>query len=268
MLERVTDLSATNWIRKTVLSMENFASRGGNYVEHCIPAIYEAYGKIFHNMYEDTSVDNKTVTWDDLHKQKPVDLGDPLQTVLHDATKVYGGECEKDPDKLIRIRWKELSDRYGLQYHADLNVESFTRSFPTQSWPRYLTGPDEGMLEGSTCKEIVRSIATATSDFDLSQECFFLYDLIATTNYESDLLYRGRLKSVFDTYQLDDISSTPTYWWPIDQTWLVCTDWDLPFTLIGGSEKLISTIMSNHELECLPVAPTNRIDYKSDTINR
>lgn len=264
-LERINDLSATDWIRKKVDSLENFESRGGNYVTHCIPNVFESYCKVFHNIYEDTSINDKTVTWDDLHKQKPVDLEDPVQKVLNDATTVYGRDF--DHDNVIRVRWKVLAERYNLLFHDEMNVDSFSRNFPTGSWPRYLIGPDEGMLDGSTCKEIVRSIAISTSDFDLSQECFFLYDLIATATYDSDLLYNGPLKSIFDTYQLDEVSSTPTYWWPTDQKWLVCTDWDLPFTLVGGSGAFIGKIMSNPELECLLAEPSNRIDYKSDTLN-
>lgn len=264
-LERVNDLSAADWLRKNVDSTDNFESRDGNYVTHCIPDVFESYCKVFHNVYEDVSIDDRSITWDEVSKRESANLDDPVEKLIHDSTMVYGGDF--DPNNLKRIRWSDLAARYSLQFHPELNVDSFSRNFPTRSWPRYLIGPDEGMLDDSTCKEIVRSIALATSDFDLSQQCFFLYDLIATTNYESDLLYKGRLKSLFDTPKLEDVSGTPTYWWPADNKWLVCTDWDLTFTLIGGSEEFISSIISNSEIECLLIEPTNRIDYKSDTVN-
>jgi len=264
-LEPVEDLSTTNWIRENVDPLENSESREGNYVSHCIPKLFESYCKVFHNIYVDKSVDDLAITWNELSKQESTNLDDPVEKLVHESTMVYGGEF--DSENLVRIRWATLAERFELSFHSEFNVDSFSRNFPTRSWPRYLIGPDEGMWDDSTLRELVRSIAIATSDYSLSQQCFYLYDLIATVDYESDRLYKGHLKDIFDTLALDDVSGTPTYWWPAAQNWLVCSDWDLTFTLVAGSEAFISSIMSNPELECLRVQPSNRIDYKADTIN-
>lgn len=266
-LQSVPDLNEGAWIKKNTLSLESPMNKGGNFVEHCIPAKFPSYCKIFHNIYEDESIKDHTVTWDYIHKHQPVDLNDPVQKALGAVTRLYGGTDPLGQGNLTRIRWAALAERYDLKFHADINVDSFSRNFPTTSWPRYLTGPEEGSLEGSTCKEIIRSIGIATADFELSRDYFFLYDVIATMKYERDLLFEGPLRSAFETYKLEGVNGTPTYWWPKDRSLLLCTDWDLVFTLVGGTEEVIESLISNPELECVAVNPKNRIDYKSDTIN-
>ena len=122
-------------------------------------------------------------------------------------------------------------------------------------------------MEFDSAREVVRSIATARSDFGAEQLCYFHYDLIATLGYESDLLFEGKLIDVFATYNLESVHGSPTQWWPEDRGWFVCSDWDLTFTLVGGSEEIIDELISNLDLEAVRVEPTFRIDNQSDQIN-
>lgn len=264
--KKLDDLGEASWISQNTTAIEPDAENwNGNFVSHCVPAVYPAYCKVFHPIYEDHSVKDRNLTWDDLNRKRSRNLDDPIEKLLGDATTIYGGEY--DPKNVMPITWRELADRIGLQFHPELIVSSFTRNFPGSSWPRYLIGPDEGHLEINTLKAIVLSIAKLTSNFEFSQPCYFHYDLIATASYESELLFKGKLLHVFDTPCLEDVSTTPTHWWPSDREWFVTSDWDLTFTLIGGSIDLVNSLVWNSEIDCVRVTPNTRVDYKSDQIN-
>jgi hypothetical protein len=258
--------SEAKWIRKRVIVTEHFDPVVGNQIGNLFPTMFQSYCKVFHNIYQDNAIEDHSTTWDDVEKRKTYDPTDPVANLKHTATTVYGGTDNRDRERLTRLRWSELAEQYGLRFHGDINQNSFTRNFPGGSWPFYLIGPQEGNLEVPTCGEIVRSIIIATGG-DLSELCYFLYDLIATQALESDLLFSGPLRSIFETYELDEVHGTPTFWWPADRNWLVCTDWDLTFTVVGGSSDLIAAIVSNPELEAITVEPSSRVDFKSDTIN-
>lgn len=263
---KLDDLDPALWISQNTTSPEPDPEKwSGSFVSLCVPTVFPAYCKVFHPIYEDLSVKDRDITWNDLNQKLPRNLDDPVEKLLGDSTFIYGGEY--DPENVKPITWQELADRNGLKFHPELTVNSFTRNFPRSSWPRHLIGPEEGHLELNTLKAIVRSIAISTSDFELSQPCYFHYDLTATNNYESALLFEGRLLQIFNTPDLDDVSTTPTDWWPADRKWFVASDWDLTFTLIGGSIDLVNSLIWNSEIDCVRVTPTTRIDYKSDQIN-
>ena len=44
---------------------------------------------------------------------------------------------------------------------------------------------------------------------------------------------------------------TPEYWWPTNRTWCLCSEYDLKFTLLAGSNDLISAVLNSTTLEAL-----------------
>lgn len=98
-----------------------------------------------------------------------------------------------------------------------------------------------------------------------ADHCLFFVSLIATTSWETDLMFEGSLSgiSLFPD-KVDGVRLTPTNWFPADRTWLVHTDYDLTFTLIGGPQSLVDDPITNPFLECLAVQSKTRVDYKAD----
>ena len=74
----------------------------------------------------------------------------------------------------------------------------------------------------------------------------------------------GELAEVPEFLAADDVFGTPTYWWPKDRSWCLCTDWDLIFTLVGGSTELTDAIVNDDFLESVIVSRDSRVDYKGD----
>lgn len=60
---------------------------------------------------------------------------------------------------------------------------------------------------------------------------------------------------------------SPNLWWPDDRSWVVGTEVDLAWTYVGGTRRLIETLLLNEHLEVLEAALTDQIGYDSDTLN-
>ena len=71
-------------------------------------------------------------------------------------------------------------------------------------------------------------------------------------------LFRGTLDAVCEFQKERHLCFE--YWWPSDQSWCVCSDYDLPFTIIGGRPNLVSALLQDKVLECIQVTPQTRID--------
>lgn len=265
MMQLLSSLDEADWIEKGLSPANPWVADGtwkGSPVSRFVPPIFSAYAKLFHPIYEDLSVFDRQISWDRLESAEPGDLSPMHEIVAKHSTLVYGGPETSAP--LHPISWRELAERYGLHYTPTLNVSSFSRRFPGGSWPRYLIGPREGHLEDRTRDALADILATE----DNSAECFFYFWTLATTNWEGSLLYRGSLLNIAAfSAMTDQVNSTPTYWFPPDHAWLVSSDYDSPFTLIGGSESLIDRLIGSDVLECVRVAPDMRMDSGGDTPN-
>ena len=235
-------------------------------VAHCIPPIFPRYVKILHPIYEDLSVQNEDLTWQDDAGVKPAvsqtEIGQIIQDALSRSTLVYGGvEPGSHP---VRIRWAELARRLGMPFAPTLSSWSFTRRFPGGSWPRRLIGPDEGTL-ASVERDALISVLRRHTNPD---RCFFHFWYLATSEWTEDLLFEGSLN---DAGQFPDeapnVRCTPTHWFPQDRSWLVCTDYDSTFTLVGGPERLICELLDHRALEGVAVQPGTRVDCEADLEN-
>lgn len=264
----LSDKSAFNWIvngRDVQSFRADSPEWEGNFVSHCIPPVFPAYCKVFHPIYEDPTVPNLDLTWDEDRRTSspPPDTGhedNGLAEVLNGSILVRGtAGVEGAPD--TRVSWRTLAERYGLSFHSAFNAESFAACFGTGSWPRYLLGPTEGTLDRKTCEALIEVL----KPFDQGQRTYFRFSDCLLNDLPH--LYAGRLDEASSFVTKPHFGCTPEYWWPEDESWCVCTDWDLPFTLVGGSRSLLSACLGNHLIECLEVRSDTRIDYLADDAN-
>lgn len=262
-MKQLGSLSKIDWIAGVLRSRTSETSCT---VAHCVPPIFPAYAKIFHPIYEDLAVRDHELTWqkEDV-KSRALSVDAPktevaaiIQAAIERSTLVYGGvQPESRP---VRLRWVELARRLNLPFVPTLSSRSFTRQFAGGSWPRRLIGPEEGNLAGSD-RDALASILRRHTDVD---RCLFHVWLLATEEW-NDLLFEGILDdALLFPEKVPGVRFTPTHWFPEDRTWFVCTDYDLTFTLVGGSKGLVDELMRSHVLECVPVSPETRIDYKAD----
>ena len=156
-----------------------------------------------------------------------------------------------------RLRWKEIAEALKVPFEPELNLEWFRAKLETGCWPRVLRGPDEGSLDAEECS----ALASVLRPFTGNQGCYFRFAEMPFVGTNKQLLFHGALEEVSlflgeKTYQF-----TPEYWWPADRSWCVCSDYDLMFTVVGGSQHLISRILKDSFLETTEVTPSTRIDF-------
>ena len=238
-------------------------------VRSVLPGGYPAYGKLFHRIYIDSTIRNRQLSWNDVTDPSRTEVElqvprSPSLDALCDLTKgakLVRGSPEGDFDGTW-LRWSELCARLKLKYHADLNDSTFTRRFPDQSWPRYLVGPDDGTLDLDSCDALVILLGLHAE----RGPCTFFYSPFAVRK-QIPLLFEGVLEDVLSAFDLDEMYGSPTYWWPSDRSWCVCSDPDLTFTLVAGSERLIQEIAGHPEMEAFPIDLDARVDSRADRAN-
>jgi hypothetical protein len=258
MLKRLIDLAPSEWIANSLTPMPTEPYNPVR-VSNCLPSGFPTYCKLFHPIYVDPTVSDLSVSW---HKAEGP--GHPSVGVQSGGTLVR--ESSHGREKGDRVRWQQLALRYGLTFYPEINDSSFKRAFPDKSWPRHLLGPDEGTLDRETCGALISALDQLTGE----QPCFFYYSgmsVLCGPDHYSPRLYRGSLTDVQAFFEMDEVNASPEYWWPEDREWCICTDWDLSFTLIAGSEAVLDAIANHPLLETLLVTSMSRVDYQADQLN-
>jgi hypothetical protein len=234
-------------------------------VGQCIPRVYAAYCKLFHPIHEDTSIRNHDLTWDDDKRanRSPIqsEPGKRAWADLVSNAVLISRNSGIEETREGRVLWRSLAQRYGLVFHPEFNPSSFRKVFKTGSWPRYLFGPAEGTLDRKSCDALICLL----KPFSRSQATYFRFSDYLMNDLPH--LYRGHLDDLPAFLTKPHFGGTPECWWPEDRSWCVFTDWDLTFTLIGGSQRLVASCLAHPTLECIEVSPDTRIDYRADRLN-
>lgn len=264
-MKLLTSLSEFDWIAEGISKVD---AKTQTTVAHCIPPVFPSYAKILHSIYEDLSVRDRRLTWQQEEAGTPLDHEpmsegeEAIASVLSRSTLVYGAAT---PDaSLKRIRWAELAGRLGMRFTPTLSAASFTRRFRGRSWPRHLIGPMEGGLADFE-RDALKSVLSGQTGVD---RVLFRFWLLATTRWEGDKIFEGTLDEVsfFPDEDLG-VRFTPTHWYPEDRSWIVCSDYDLTFSLVGGAESLIQRLLDHPILECVRVSLDTRVDWNADLKN-
>ncbi|WCN39389.1 hypothetical protein [Aneurinibacillus uraniidurans] len=242
-MNEVKSLEHYKWIAEETDKLEAMSKDwNGNFVSCCIPKRYEAYCKLLHPLYTDKLVIDKSIMWNSDNENEEF---------------IQGG----------RISYKDLAKEYGLQYTKEISIKTIWRACG-QKFSRYLSGAEEGNIDVDTCKRIIELLLPFTKN----QQCYFYYYFLKTNDWTEDIntdgkLFKGNLEDVLRFYQYENVNGSPTYWWAEDKSWCVCTDYDLTFTLIGGTKAMIDSFLVDNFLECIEVNANTRIDYKADEQN-
>lgn len=258
MINRFTDLAASEWITTNKTPIPNTPYTPVR-VRNCLPAGFPTYRKLLHPIYVDPTILDHSTSWHD--------AADPERLLVGlRAGGTLVRESSFGADKGERVLWQDLAKQYGLTFHPEINDTSFNRAFSKGSWPRYLLGPDEGTLDAETCHALISALTPVVGH----QPCFYYYSgmsVLSGPDFYAPRLYQGALTDVLAFFEMDDLNSSPEYRWPENREWCICTDWDLSFTLIGGSEACADAIASNPLLETISVTPMMRVDYGADELN-
>ncbi|MTD31267.1 hypothetical protein [Planomicrobium sp. YIM 101495] len=231
-MERLADLQKFQWIKDETVPID-FDHWTGSRILNLIPDRFRHFCKIIHPIRIDPTVEDEQIMW---HEIDPVNY----ELVL--------GE---------RIRLKDLAEKYDLPLTKELSLSSISHKLG--GIPRYLIGGAEGEME----IEEVNALVDVLQPYTANQNCYFYYDLLKTSDYVHTL-FHGNLQDARTLTLQEGLYGSPSYWWPDDRSWCIYTDYDLNFSLFGGSHELVKTLLAHSYLECIEAEAETRIDYKAD----
>jgi hypothetical protein len=213
-----------------------------------MPSHFENYCLILHPIYTNKRAEIEPRTpWIEMTREERI------KTAKIDSPRPIQGR---------RIRWRQLAEENGLIFHSEINVPLLLDVSLDGLWPSRFYGPEEGSLDESTCKELIHLLKPYTGN----QICYFEYFILATNNIDkNDQLYSGDLEDVVELLAMDAVCGSPTYWWPQDRSWCLCSDYDSIVTVLGGSQELINSVLSSDELEVLKVGLS--LNWDQDKFN-
>ena len=211
-----------------------------------MPPTFQRYAKVLHRLcayYE--NIDQP------LSQRELAMLGIPECTLLRDFV-----EAKRKTLSGTRVLWKEVAELLGIPFKPEINHQWFgQRLRPNpECWPRFIYGPAEGGLQDEECSELVRVL----TPFTPSLECFVRFSEIPFLATDAPLLFQGHLDEVAQLAK--PYHFTPEYWWPANQSWCLCSDYDLDFTVIGGQAQLVDALLRNEVLESIEVTADTRTD--------
>jgi len=226
-LESLLDLAPVDWIhegRDKPTEKRGRTDWPGVSVRHCVPSKFPSYAKVFHPIYTD-----------------PPSRG-----------RIKGK----------RVLWRELAQRFSLEFHPEINASFFAPVSQEGTWIENLIGPDKGHLDEDTCGVLIDTLERFTGQ----HQCWFYYTGISISGYEPRL-YHGDIQDIIGLTKLDGAMAPPEYWWPDDRSWCIYSDWDLTFTIVAGPSELIRLCADNSALEAVPVTASTRVDDLADRPN-
>ncbi|CAL9551859.1 hypothetical protein SUDANB6_04477 [Streptomyces sp. enrichment culture] len=158
--------------------------------------------------------------------------------------------------------WQARAKDSGVPFHAELSHRWLRAE--DHSPGRLLWQAEGGALDDGSRRALARVLAGVSGD----QAVYFAYDLAALLRGGDEPLVRRASLVDLETVReaVRDVvgDSGPEFWWPQDRGWVVTTDYDLLSTYVGCSAGTAELLLSDDELETLPVTPQTRVDWETN----
>ncbi len=186
-----------------------------------IPNIFESYAVVLHSFWR-----NKKISKEEIRESNNNDRELP----------------EEDFD---RIKWKEFFANKGKEFKFENAYKStidFYKQFNQMDNELF---PGEGAMD----EEHLNSLIEIIQKIYGNQEIEVFYILLSTKDWEKDRIYKGKISDLNQLFNNEELILTPSLIYPKDKNWVVNTDYDLPFSFIGGEKKLIDELVSRNEDE-------------------
>jgi hypothetical protein len=250
-MRQCEDESAFQWIRDNrtaLIGKHDDPNWKGAPLSRVLPAMFPSYVKILHRLdshYE--NIDNP------LSSEELLILRIPECSSLRNLVELHRNRPS------TRIRWKEVANWLGLAFESGIIDEWFRAVIEAGCWARFIYGPGDGRLDPEDGDALVRVLRNVTPPGDV----YIRMAEVPLAATETPLLYSGSFEDVLTLLRAERSNMLPEYWWPRDQSWCVCSDYNLPFTLVGATHEVCQRLLEDAALECIEVTPETRIDFRS-----
>ncbi len=241
-------------------------------IGQCIPPNFESYCKILHPFEITSNEADILVPNREYGQQVKLTFSNNIEAGL--LIKEVG-EDGKEIDVLKRkqerlkeynskkwdfVTWKSIADKYNLKFHNEINPQTYVDKFQEIGWQKNLNFPSEGYLPRQLLVKLLKLLKEVSS---LDQ--VFIYQMVPHNiwkdNKDCDLV-KCSFSEVLEYFDSDFIG----YLYSADKSWVIFTDTDLNFTIVGGHKQLIDILLSS-DLEVLKCKATTRVDNYSDKVD-
>ncbi len=153
-----------------------------------------------------------------------------------------------------RLSWVKFFEINSIDFKFETaykDVEHIISKISNAGWPKYLWAPAEEHCEYNEIDFFLKSVQQLYGNSEIN----YYFGQFSTINWDSDILCRD-LISNYSKVQADaDVRFSPTAIFPDSKDWCLVTPLDMPFTCIGGSEKLVKEILNNQSIEIFEIVP-------------
>ncbi|MDJ0427646.1 hypothetical protein QNA19_17075 [Rhodococcus fascians] len=227
-LREAADVDAGAWLLEGI-------GKFGSGVAALIPRIFPSYARIFHPA---RSIDDEPVTWSAVARANG--------RIAHPAMEwgsIVGSWQASEQEGVWHDSPMQGSLPVGTTRALADTLRRFTQA-PAQCWFGHWEGSGYIDVPSNELRLPMpsRNMVLFAGGIDL-----------ADTQFGAS----ARFPSVMSAH----------LWWPDDQAWCVATDIDLMTTYVGASTSCIDALLTNAELEALPVPVTQRLTWDTDTVN-
>lgn len=168
-----------------------------------------------------------------------------IQEIKVNINESEGEFPEKDYN---RISWRDFYKYKNVEFDlnkAIIDAVEWKRPFGKQMNNELYCG--EGLMDKEHLISFVNTVLSIYGDQEI--EAFYVF--MATEKYEEDELFVGKISEL--PHLLNNKTRPPSLIYPKEKNWLINTDFDLPFSTIGGECKLINQLVENNREEIYKV---------------
>lgn len=266
-------LSEAQWFRQQLKPWPpaDF-SKEGTTVDNLIPSGYESYGKLLHPFEVNREEPDTLGPHPNYGKRVNIAISNtpdggisiteqkPDGTVVDLREEASRREEKRRLQTLVPTPWRTIAQKYGLTFHEEINTGSYAALFQHTGWPRNLLFPSEGFLPRQPFLQLLSLLKEHTPG-----GAVYIFQYPPHTLFKegrTEDLVRCHLEEVPAYFEEDFIG----YLFAADRSWMVHTNTDFHFTLVGGNQALLAALESS-ELEVLECRAATRVDDYSDRIN-
>ncbi len=228
-----------------------------------VPAVFEAYARVFHPASRQTGAGEVEVGWAEVAAAN----GLVMHPAMEWGSLIGSWKLPRQPGLWDQPpRTGELPEKSAMRLAAVLT--NWTTS-PECSYFALWDGWDTiGLLllfaEGTPEKVQQPERRAAEEEIAVWRELVQSGASFTLPNREMRLL-RGPLAAIDEFYEFHH--QPPNLWWPEDRAWCVGADVDLMSTYVGGCSASIRAVLADDRLESLPVSVDQLVTWDSDTVN-
>jgi hypothetical protein len=166
------------------------------------------------------------------------------------------------------IRWADLASEHGWTVHALMERETISRSSTgdgSEARCSWRLSPEQFAV----LSPILAHYTESNSGWFLLWEGFgdlddkAFDDGVPKVHHEMRDFYllRGPLT------MYSQFSDDPSYWWPDDRSWCLCTDTDFKWSYLAGSRECVDEVLAQPIMDAAETQPENPARTGMDVIN-